>query len=86
MKNFSDIINQKDFTKSDIISMLSAKGNDEKLLFAKAKEIKEIEIGKKVYYRGLVEFSNICEKNCLYCGIRKDNKSVDRFKSSHRMV
>lgn len=82
MKDIKNIINQTEFTKEDIITMLSAQGEDEKLLFAKGKEIKEQEIGKKVYYRGLVEFSNICEKNCLYCGIRKDNKNVERFNLS----
>jgi biotin synthase len=82
MSNFQSIINQTVFTKSDIITMLSASGDDQKLLFTKAKQIKEQEIGKKVYYRGLVEFSNICAKNCLYCGIRKDNKNVERFNLS----
>jgi len=86
MKQFTDIINQLEFTKTDIIAMLSASGDDQKLLFAKAKAIKEQEIGKKVYYRGLVEFSNICEKNCLYCGIRKDNKNVERFNLSDDAV
>ncbi len=76
------IINKTSFIKEDIVAMLSAQGDDQKALFAKAKEIKEQEIGKKVYYRGLVEFSNICEKNCLYCGIRKDNENVERFNLS----
>lgn len=82
MKLFKDIISQTEFTKSDIIVMLSATDDDQKELFAKAKAIKEEQVGKKVYYRGLVEFSNICEKNCLYCGIRKDNKHVERFNLS----
>jgi len=59
--------------------MLSAKGDDQKLLFARAKEVKEREVGKKVYYRGLVEFSNICSKDCFYCGIRKGNTKLSRF-------
>ena len=33
----------------------------------------------KVYLRGLIEFSNICRKNCYYCGIRCDNRSVERY-------
>ncbi|MGM0601551.1 MAG: [FeFe] hydrogenase H-cluster radical SAM maturase HydE, partial [Candidatus Rifleibacteriota bacterium] len=36
-------------------------------------------VGKKVWFRGIVEFSNVCTKDCLYCGIRKSNKDVDRF-------
>src|SRR5271157_3823913 len=35
--------------------------------------------GKKVYYRGLIEFSNICDNDCLYCGIRKSNGNVKRY-------
>lgn len=36
--------------------------------------------GKDVYIRGLIEISNICKNNCLYCGIRKDNKSCSRYR------
>ena len=37
-------------------------------------------IGKRVSIRGLIEFSNICAKNCYYCGIRKGNRNVNRFR------
>jgi len=86
MKNIKDIIIQTNFTKTDILAMLSAKGDDQKLLFAKAKEVKEREVGKKVYYRGLVEFSNICSKDCYYCGIRKGNNQVSRFNLSDNQI
>lgn len=36
--------------------------------------------GRKVALRGLVEVSNICRKNCLYCGIRRDNAGVARYR------
>jgi len=36
-------------------------------------------IARKVYLRGLIEFSNICHKSCYYCGIRCDNKNVERY-------
>jgi|SRR3989339_19087 len=86
MKNIKDILNQKEFSKEDLVTMLSAKGDDQKLLFAKAKEVKEREVGKKVYYRGLVEFSNICSKDCYYCGIRKGNNQVSRFNLSDDQI
>ncbi len=86
MRKIQDILSQIKFTKDDIITMLSAYVDDEKLLFAKAKEIKESEVGKKVYYRGLVEFSNICEKDCYYCGIRKSNSKVERFNLSDDQI
>lgn len=37
-------------------------------------------IGSGVYLRGLIEFSNICDRNCFYCGIRKDNRNVERYR------
>jgi biotin synthase len=35
--------------------------------------------GNKVYFRGLIEFSNLCDNDCLYCGIRKSNRRVARY-------
>jgi biotin synthase len=51
----------------------------EKALFARAAAVKNKYIGKEVYFRGLIEFSNICKKDCLYCGIRANNIKVDRY-------
>ena len=36
-------------------------------------------VGNQVYLRGLIEYSNICAKNCLYCGIRRGNGHIRRF-------
>lgn len=36
--------------------------------------------GKKIYFRGIVEFSNICKNDCLYCGIRCSNRNVSRYR------
>lgn len=51
-------------------------------LHSKANELKHRLIGNKVYLRGLVEFSNVCSCDCLYCGIRKSNDSVHRYTMS----
>ncbi len=42
--------------------------------------------GDKVYFRGLIEFSNICRSDCYYCGIRKSNSSVDRYTLSKEQI
>ena len=42
--------------------------------------------GNKVYYRGLVEFSNICNLDCRYCGIRKSNTKVNRYTVSEDAI
>jgi biotin synthase len=48
-------------------------------LFAAAYRVKAEQAGKKVWFRGIVEFSNICTKDCYYCGIRKSNTNTKRF-------
>jgi len=39
-----------------------------------------------VYLRGLIEFTNICRNDCLYCGIRKSNKNADRYRLSREEI
>ena len=67
---------------SDIIQLLQSKGEDEKMLFDFSGKIKQKNVGNTVYLRGLIEFSNICEKDCYYCGIRKSNTNVHRYSVS----
>lgn len=50
------------------------------LLARKASRVTKRIYGKDIYVRGLIEFSNICRNNCYYCGIRKDNTKVDRYR------
>lgn len=48
-------------------------------LYDCAYRIKERHVGKTAYFRGIIECSNICAKDCYYCGIRKSNSKVERF-------
>ena len=57
--------------------------NDEKVreyLFEKARGVRETVYGKKIYIRGLIEFSNYCKNDCFYCGIRRSNKNAERYR------
>ena len=45
-----------------------------------ARDITVARFGKKIYFRGIVEFSNICKNDCLYCGIRCSNRKVSRYR------
>lgn len=49
-------------------------------LYKNASEVRDNIYGKKVYIRGLIEFTNYCKNNCLYCGIRRDNKNAERYR------
>lgn len=59
---------------------------DRKLIYEKALETKQRYYGKKVYMRGLIEFSNICSRNCLYCGLRAQNPHVERYRLSKEEI
>lgn len=68
------------FTKENIVELLGEKDpNRVQQLYDDAFRTKIDNVGNKVYLRGLVEITNICRKNCLYCGIRRDNPSNDRY-------
>jgi len=68
---------------SDLHSLLSISDDAGcNLLHTAARRVKKTEVGSKVYLRGLIELSNICAKDCKYCGIRKSNTDVKRYQLS----
>ena len=79
VKSINEILAKDDFSHGDLVKLLCAEGEEKELLFQKSAEIKQMYIGKKVWLRGLIEFSNICSKDCLHCGIRKGNNSIKRY-------
>lgn len=71
-------------TRGEIISMLNA--SDDGALFAEAVELRNRTVGDKVYLRGLIELSNRCGKDCLYCGIRRSIGNVFRYELTDDQV
>ena len=65
-------------TRNEIAELLSLE--DTKELFTAAYEVKCRYIGKRVSLRGLIEMGNLCAKDCYYCGIRKSNSHVKRYR------
>ena len=55
-------------------------------LFGKAREVAQRHFGMGVYLRGLIELSNVCRNDCLYCGIRRGNHHVSRFTLTREQV
>jgi len=69
-----------ELTTEEIISLLELeKPKDLQRLYECAYRIKTRYVGRTAWFRGLIEFSNICSKDCYYCGIRRSNKEVQRF-------
>lgn len=75
----NNILQKKKFSTGDLVYLLGTQGAEKTQLFELAAKTKEQYVGNRVYFRGLIEFSNICAKNCLYCGIRRDNHFVNRY-------
>ena len=74
------ILEKEKLEKEDLVYLMKlTKQEDLEKLYKKAYSIKEKYVGNKAYYRGLIEFSNKCIKDCYYCGIRLSNDEVERF-------
>lgn len=70
-----------DLSKEEIEYLLKLKGKDNlETLFAEANSIRKEEIEDFVCIHGIIEFSNYCKNNCLYCGIRRDNARLSRYR------
>jgi len=76
------LINQAEqkheLTKDELMALLNSTAINE-ALFAAADRVRRYYVGDEVHLRGLIEFSNICGQNCLYCGLRRDNDKIVRY-------
>ncbi len=74
---------EKHLDKNEWISLFET-ADEEDREFARelARKISKKQFENKIYMRGLIEISNICKNDCLYCGIRKSNCEVSRYRMS----
>ena len=67
------------FSRKEIIDILKDDSKND-WLFSYADKIRKENVGNDVHLRGLIEFSNICKNSCKYCGLRKENSTIDRYR------
>ncbi len=80
MTDFARLTAQETFSRNDLLAILNAKGvGDIEIIQRAAEKVLLEQCGPQVYLRGLVESSNACSCDCLYCGIRKSNARVNRY-------
>ena len=65
--------------KQEILDILSDSSKND-WLFKEADKIRFENVGDEVHLRGLIEFSNICKRQCKYCGLRSSNKEIERYR------
>lgn len=74
-----------EFSRNDIIEILKDDSNND-WLFSLADKTREEYVGDEVHLRGLIEFSNICKRQCKYCGLRCEDKFLDRYRISKENI
>ena len=80
-KLFAKIEAEEELGADELVGLLSLEdGSGLERLFALADAVRKRCVGDEVHLRGLLEFSNYCRKNCAYCGIRRDNRKVRRYR------
>lgn len=87
-KKLIDNLEQKQFLDKDDMAALIASHCPELQEYArkKARKIGDAWYGKKIYIRGLIEFSNYCKNDCYYCGIRRSNTHAVRYRLSEEDI
>ena len=74
-----------EFSRNDIIEILKDDSNND-WLFSLADKTRKEYVGDEVHLRGLIEFSNICKRQCKYCGLRCEDKFIDRYRISKENI
>lgn len=67
-------------TRDELTALLQCDDETAQKLFAAADRVRAAFVGDDVQLRGLIEFSNHCRNDCLYCGIRRDNRQAQRYR------
>ena len=53
---------------------------DDRYLYERADRLRRLSFGNQIYIRGLIEFTNYCKNDCLYCGLRRSNSHAERYR------
>ncbi len=85
MEDIRRLINQLEehriLTKDEFMNLLSQiEGDDIAYLRERARAVAQKSFDNRIYTRGLIEFTNYCKNDCYYCGIRRSNRAVERYR------
>ena len=76
-----------DLSDEGLLSILSNKDEDiDSFLREAAQKQCQSAYGKKVFIRGLIEFTNYCKNDCYYCGIRNGNRNIERYRLGEEQI
>ena len=74
-------------TEEEWISLIENRSQDTaEYLFERARKWQQTYYGKRIYTRGLIEFTNYCRNDCYYCGIRRSNRNAQRYRLTEEQI
>lgn len=76
---------QRDLSDEELTALITRE-SDDKNLFAAADAVRLEHYGTDVFLRGLIEFTNVCQNDCYYCGIRKSNAQAQRYRLTQEQI
>jgi biotin synthase len=86
-EKLKSILDQQELSKDEIVYLLSLSDKEEiAQLYHRADEVRKEFCGDDVHLRGIIEFSNYCEQDCLYCGLRLSNDVLPRYRMSREEI
>ena len=88
MKQLIDqLARERDLPDEALLSLIRCETPEtEEYLAQTAAAVRQKHYGKDVYIRGLIEFTNYCKNDCLYCGIRHSNQKAQRYRLSEEDI
>lgn len=86
-ENLKSILYKLNLTKDEIVYLLSLSDKEEiAQLYLRADEVRKKYCGDDIHLRGIIEFSNYCEQDCLYCGLRISNDALPRYRMTKEEI
>ncbi|MBD3410382.1 MAG: [FeFe] hydrogenase H-cluster radical SAM maturase HydE [Ignavibacteriales bacterium] len=87
MKSVTDILAADRLERDDLLALIGARDEEgRRALYRRADDVRRATHGNVVHLRGIIEFSNYCRCDCLYCGVRASNKRVARYRMSEEEI
>lgn len=81
------LANGKQLSGSELMEVIAGYSPDTAAyLFARSRAVSQQHFGKRIYIRGLIEFTNYCKNDCFYCGIRKSNFAASRYRLTEDQI
>jgi len=85
-RRFRQILKKEQFNKNDIVYLLKTTGTEKEVLLSEANTIRQAYLQDFFCVHGIIEFSNHCQNDCAYCGLKKTNLALERYRMSEKEI